>query len=196
MSKGAETRGTILDAALDVASTVGLEALTIGRLAERVGLSKSGLFAHFKSKETLQIGVLEHARADFIQRVVAPALAAPRGLPRIEALFDRWLEWGRGAPGREGGCVFLQAAAEYDDRPGEVRDCLVASQRDWTEALQKAAALAVEEGHLGAQADPAQFAFELYGLMMSCHFHARLLSDRAAIERARAGFERLIASYR
>ena len=97
MGKGDQTRGTILDAALDVASTVGLEALSIGRLAERVGLSKSGLFAHFRSKEALQLEVLEHARADFIQGVVAPALGAPRGLPRLRALFDNWLAWGRGA---------------------------------------------------------------------------------------------------
>lgn len=195
MGKGDQTRGTILDAALDVASTVGLEALSIGRLAERVGLSKSGLFAHFRSKEALQLEVLEHARADFIQGVVAPALGAPRGLPRLRALFDNWLAWGRGAPGREGGCVFLQAAAEYDDRPGEVRACLAASQRDWTGALERAAQQSVDEGHLAAGTDARQLAFELYGLMMSCHFHTRLLDEASAADRAVAGFERLLACH-
>jgi AcrR family transcriptional regulator len=196
MAKGEDTRGVILDAALNVASTVGLEALTIGSLAGQVGLSKSGLFAHFKSKESLQIHVLEHARADFVENVLAKALAQPRGVPRVRALFERWLAWGQGGPGREGGCVFLQAAAEYDDRPGEVRDCLVASQRDWTGALCRAAQIAIDEGHFAADSDPAQFAFELYGLMMSCHFHARLLSDRDAQKRANNGFERLLAAYR
>lgn len=192
MSKGEETRGTILDAAMDVASTVGLEALTIGRLADRVGLSKSGLFAHFKSKEALQIEVLEHARADFVQRVVGPAFATARGLPRLRAMFEGWMAWGLERVNREGGCVFLQAAAEYDDRPGDVRDCLVACQRDWAEALERAARLAVEEGHLAAGTDPGQFAFEVYGLMMSAHYHDRLLGDPRASERARTGFERLI----
>jgi AcrR family transcriptional regulator len=195
VNKGDQTRTAILDQAFNVAATLGLEALSIGRLAKQVGLSKSGLFAHFKSKEALQIQVLEHARDDFVQCVVAPGLQAARGEPRVRALFERWLTWGIETE-RQGGCVFLQSAAEFDDRPGGVRDCLVRSQKDWTEALVKAAEIGIEEGHFRNDLNPRQFAFEFYGLMMSAHFHHRLLEQPDTLERTRAGFERLLDSSR
>lgn len=178
-----------------MAATLGLEALSIGRLAERVGLSKSGLFAHFKSKEALQIQVLEFARDDFILNVVAPALSVTRGVPRITALFENWMVWGHHAQ-RAGGCLFLQSAAEFDDRPGGVRDCLVRSQKDWTEALVRAAEIAMDEGHFRKDVNPRQFSFELYGLMMSSHFHARLLEEPDTEDRTRLAFERLLQSAR
>jgi len=192
MAKGQQTKNTILDAAFDVASAEGLEALSIGVLADQVGLSKSGLFAHFRSKEALQIQVLEFARDDFIRVVVEPALLAARGEPRIRALFENWMVWGHHSK-RPGGCVFLQAAAEYDDRPGAVRECLVAMQRDWTGALARAAGLAIAEGHFRPDVASRQFSFDLYAVMMSCHFHSRLLGEDDAEERARVAFERLLS---
>ncbi|MFT7678934.1 MAG: AcrR family transcriptional regulator [Planctomycetota bacterium] len=192
MGKGALTRATILDAGLEVAATQGLEALAIGPLAETVGLSKSGLFAHFRSKEGLQLAVLEHARGDFVTHVLVPALAAPRGEPRIRAILEHWLEWS--APDeRNGGCVFIQAAAEYDDRPGPVRELLVSIQRDWNDDLVLAAAKAKQEGHFRADLDPAQFAYDLYAVILSHQFHTRLMGDPGAPERTRCAFERLLA---
>lgn len=194
MGKGEDTKRTILDAGLEVAASEGLEALSIGRLADRVGMSKSGLFAHFRSKEALQLEVLQHGRAAFAREVVGPAMAAPRGLPRLRALTDRWLGW-TFSEERESGCLFLQAAAEYDDREGAVRDLLVSIQRDLIEFLERAAALCVEEGHLREDTLPDQLAYELHGLVMAHHFHTRLLQDPGAPARTRAALERLLASH-
>ncbi len=192
--KGRETRSTILDAALQVARQEGLTALSIGRLAKDVGLSKSGLFAHFMSKETLQLEVLERGVEEILNVVVRPAIRLPRGEPRLRALFDNWLAWASGH--QEGGCVFLGAAVEYDDRPGKLREYLVKTQRDWTQTLARAAELAKSEGHLRADVDTDQLAFELYSTMMSFHLYHRLLGDPLAGSRARVAFERLLDSSR
>src|SRR5690349_10613587 len=136
--KGERTRDAILDGALRLASELGLEGLSIGRLAEELDLSKSGLFAHFGSKEDLQIRTLERAAARFGEVVVRPALEAPAGEPRVRALFERWLEWPRRVR-QPGGCIFVAAAAELDDRPGPARDRLVALQREWLGTLAGAA---------------------------------------------------------
>src|SRR5688572_20094465 len=138
MSKGDETRSAVLGSAITLASTVGLEGVTIGKLAEHVGLSKSGLFAHFSSKENLQLAVLEEAMARFVALVIGPALKKPRGEPRVRALFERWLEWSR-AEFLPGGCIFVVASVELDDRPGPARDRLIASQKDWFGTLAHAA---------------------------------------------------------
>ncbi|MFT7463855.1 MAG: AcrR family transcriptional regulator [Pseudohongiellaceae bacterium] len=195
MTKGDDTRSAILEAGMDVAATDGLEALSIGRLADRVGMSKSGLFAHFHSKEELQLQVLQFARDHFVAHVMLPAMGCPRGEPRIRALLENWLQWGS-SPERVGGCVFLQAAAEYDDRPGLVRDLLVQTQRDWHTALARAAGLAVSEGHFRTGLDEQQFAFEMYALIMAHHFHLRLLEDPSTPNRTRTAFERLLQSCR
>ncbi len=192
-SKGDRTRAAILQAGLEVASTEGLEAITIGRLADRVNLSKSGLFAHFSSKEQLQLEVLQHGRNEFVTRVIGPALAETRGEPRLRTLLKNWLGWNWSNDSR-GGCIFLQAAAEYDDREGPLRDALVESQHDMVEFLVGAAALCVEEKHFRSDIDPRQFAFELYALVMAHHFHIRLLDDPTAPKRTRKGFERLLES--
>lgn len=170
---------------------VGVEGLTIGGLAKATEMSKSGLFAHFASKEDLQLEVLDTAAASFVEAVVAPALREPRGEPRVRALFDRWIAW---ETLRQGGCPFMAAAFELDDRPGPVRDALVTSQRDWIEALTKAVRIAIEEGHFRADLDPEQLAFEVYGTFMVFHLHHRLLADPRAESRARTALERLIAS--
>lgn len=195
MGKGDETRQTILDQALADASRVGLEGLSIGALARDVGLSKSGLFAHFESKENLQRQVLERARDRFLEAVWAPALRAPRGEPRLRELFDRWLAW-ETASFLPGGCPFVAAASELDDCPGPLRDDLVASQREWMAGLARAASLAVEEGHFRADLDPEQFAYQLYSTILAYHYLARLLRDPRAEDRARRSFESLLAASR
>ncbi len=190
--KGELTRQSILERALRLSSQVGLEGLTIGRLADELGLSKSGLFAHFRSKESLQIQVLEFAAEHFIDGVVRPALQMPRGEPRVRALFERWLSWARSSP-LPGGCIFVAAATELDDRPGPVRDELVRSQREWLKALARSAALAVQEGHFHPETDNRLFAHEFYGILLAYHHAARLLAEPSAEAWARVSFEALIA---
>jgi len=187
--KGDQTREAILDRALALASTGGLEALSIGSLAREVGLSKSGLFAHFGSKEELQRAVLRTAVDRFVADVVTPALRQPRGEPRVRAMFERWLAWESSLPG---GCPFQAVAAELDDRPGPVRDDLVQSQRDWLDALATAARIAVVEKHFHDALDIEQFAYELYSLMLAYHQFQRLLDDPRAEERTRRSFDRLL----
>jgi AcrR family transcriptional regulator len=174
-----------------VASQVGLEGLTIGRLAEDLELSKSGLFAHFRSKEALQVQVIEYASERFVQFVLRPALAAPRGEPRVRALFERWFDWPR-VGGHASGCIFVALAVELDDRPGSARDRLVQSQKEWLEFLASAFRIGIEEGHFRPDADPEQFAHDLYGIMLAHHHASRLLRDPRASERAHRAFEALL----
>ena len=190
--KGEATRETILDHAVHLARRVGLEGLTIGRLATDLNLSKSGLFAHFKSKEMLQIQVLENAAARFVATVLRPALEKPRGEPRLRALFENWLEWER----RPGGCVFVQAAADLDDREGPARDRLVDLQKQWLDAIATTARGARREGHFQANVDPGQFAYELNGIILAYHHAARLLREADAEPRARKAFEALMRAAR
>ncbi len=190
-SKGEATRQQIVDTALRRAAELGLEGVTLGRLAEELGLSKSGLFAHFKSKEALQLAVLEEAVERFSARVPRAALSAPRGAPRVRAVAERWIDWfTRSNPLR--GCFFLSLASEYDDRPGAVRDALVTSQRRWRDFLAGAARMAIDQGHFHTDLDPEQFAFEFSGIGMSLQFSAKLVADPLAVERARRAFEQLI----
>jgi AcrR family transcriptional regulator len=192
MSKGEVTRQAILDRALALAGTVGIGGITIGQLAEGLNLSKSGLFAHFKSKENLQLEVIRVARETFVAEVLVPALAAPRGLPRVRALFDRWVKWGQ----RPGGCIFVQLAAELDDRPGPARDAVTEAQRDWLDALAHAAKIGVSEGHFSRELDIQQFAFEMYSIMLGYHHLLRFLQDAKALARTRRAFDALIARAR
>ncbi len=195
MSKGDETRQAILDRAVGLASAVGLEGLTIGRLAGELDLSKSGLFAHFQSKEALQVQVLEAAAARFVEVVLKPALGAPRGEPRVRALFERWLAWPKAVP-QPGGCLFVAASIELDDKPGPARDLLVRLQQDWLDVIAVAVRTAIAEGHFRKSTDAEQFAFELYGTMLMCHHASRLLRDPKALGRARRAFENLLAAAR
>jgi len=195
MTKGDTTRQIILTHAAGLASQVGLTGLTIGALADDLKLSKSGLFAHFRSKEALQIQVLDHASARFVEQVIRPALRQPRGEPRMRALFERWLGWEQ-AEALPGGCVFVAAATELDDRPGPVRARLVELQRQWLEVIATSFRKGVEEGRFRAAADPEQFAQDLYGVMLAFHHHARLLADPRAESRARRSFETLLAAAR
>jgi AcrR family transcriptional regulator len=189
------TRQAILERAVALASRHGLEGLSIGRLATELDLSKSGLFAHFRSKEALQVQVLEYAASRFVDAVIRPALGAPRGEPRVRAMFDGWLQWDTSRP-VPGGCVFVAAATELDDRPGAVRERLVRTQRDWFESLATCFRAGIQEGHFRVDADPEQFAHDLYGIMLAYHHAARLMRDPAAGTRARAAFESLLATVR
>jgi AcrR family transcriptional regulator len=193
VSKGEATRQVILDRAASLASTVGLEGLTIGSLAAELSLSKSGLFAHFRSKEALQLQVLEHIAARFVESVVRPALRAPRGEPRLRALFERIIDWPRQFPG---GCPLIGAGSELDARPGRVRDVLVSQQRDWLETMSQVVRTAIAEGHFQAQLVPEQFAFELLGIELAYHHAFKLLEDAGAEARAKAAFEALLGRAR
>ena len=194
MSKGTETRQAVLEEAARVASRVGLGGLTIGSLAATTRLSKSGLFAHFQSKEALQLQLLDHTRARFIDLVVRPALAAPRGEPRVRELFRRWLAWD--ADALPGGCLFVAASAEFDDQPGPVRDRLAQDQRDWLETIAQVFRTGIAEGQFRPAADPEQFAYDLHGVMLAFHHASRLLGDPDAAARATRAFEALLLAAR
>jgi AcrR family transcriptional regulator len=191
MRKGAFTRERILDTAIGLAAREGLNGLSLSELAGALGVSKSGLFAHFGSKEELQIETLRAGAARFTERVIRPAFAKPRGLPRVRALFEGWLRWSTG-PDVPGGCLFMAAAAELDDREGPVRDYLVETQSELLSALARSARIAIEEGHLRRDLDCEQFAFELYGILLVHSHAARLLRDPKSTRRSRAAFDRLV----
>ena len=193
MGKGARTKQAILDEGLSLTSRLGLEGLSIGSLAHRTGMSKSGLFAHFSSKEDLQRQILETGAQRFIEEVIAPALAERRGVPRIRAFFQRWLEW---AERQTGGCVFIAVASELDDRPGPLRDLLVAKQKDWLDVLATAARIAVEEGQLRDDLDPDEFAYRLYSIYLAHHHFSRLMRDPTTHRRTQQAFEDLLAQAR
>ena len=194
MSKRERTRELILDEAVALASQVGLEGLSIGSLASRLSLSKSGLFAHFGSKQDLQVLTLKQAQWSFQQDVFQPALAELAGLPRLRALFSNWLVWLE--RDRPGGCLMLAASAEYDDRPGAVRDLLVAGERELRGAIAKAIRLAIDAGHLAPHTDPWQLGFEIVGIVLATHHDRRLLCDARSSSRAQHAFERLIQAFR
>ena len=195
MGKGAATKDRIIESALRTASVEGLEGISLGRLASDVGMSKSGLFAHFQSKEELQLDVLAAAAARFVEVVVQPAMREPRGEPRVRALFEHWLTWER-HESLPGGCVFMHAAAELDDRPGPARDALVDWQRQWLDALARAARIAVDAGHFRPELDAGLFAFQQLGLVLGYYHARRLLNDSSAEANVRAAFDALVAAAR
>ncbi len=181
--KGERTRQSILDRAVDLASVEGLEGLTIGRLADELKMSKSGLFAHFGSKEELQIATVQAAAQRYIAEIFSPALLVPRGYPRLLALCDSWLSYIRRGV-FPGGCFFAAASFEYDSRPGPVRDLVRTLMDDWIGALERAIRMARDAGHIDPDVDPSQLAFELNALFFGANFSFYLRSDQQAIERA------------
>lgn len=194
MTKGADTRQAILHSGVDAAYRVGLSGLTIGHLAAATGMSKSGLFAHFRSKESLQLDVLARARAEFVDAVVRPALAAPRGESRVRELFERWLTCGKAR--MPGGCLFVKAATELDEQQGAVREQLVRDHRDLYDSIAQMFRAGIEEGHFREDRDPMQFATDLYGVMLAFYHGHRLLEDDAAEARTRYAFEALLDAAR
>lgn len=192
MGKGEETRLAVLDEAASVARAVGLGGLTIGTLAERTALSKSGLFGHFKSKESLQLQVLEHARSRFVDLVVRPALGAPRGEPRLRVLFDGWLRW-EAAPG---GCLFVTSAAEFHQQPGPVRAEVVRGERDMLDMVSTMVRAGVADGAFRADVDPDQAAYEFNGILLAFHHAFHLMEDQHADRRARLALDALLDRFR
>lgn len=192
--KGQQTRAIILDAALALASRKGLEGLSIGILAEQTGMSKSGVFAHFGSREELQIAVIREYTARFAEEVVQPAIRQqPRGLPRLVAMFEHWIR--RVSVEIDSGCIYISGAVEFDDRLGPVRDALVETVRSWYETLQRAIQMARDEGHLRPDTDAPQMLFELHGLILALHHDARFLRTPGAVEQARQGFRHVLARH-
>lgn len=194
MAKGGRTREVILQQGIALAYRVGLEGLTIGALATEVEMSKSGMYAHFGSKLALQLAVLDAAAADFAQAVVVPALREPRGEPRIRALVDAWLTCGRTR--RPGGCLFVKASTELDERPGPVRDRLVELHAQLDASLARIFAGGVQDGQFHPDADPEQFAADLYGVMLGVYHRHRLLADPRAHERALSAVDALLTAAR
>jgi AcrR family transcriptional regulator len=193
MRKGELTRAAILDVALDLASRDGLEGLTIGLLADRMNMSKSGVFAHFGSREDLQIEVLKLYHRRFEDEVFYPSMKEARGLPRLQAMFARWVK--RVTVEIASGCIYISGAVEYDDRPGAIREALVGMVRAWQDALYRCVVQAVEMGHLLPDTDPYQLVYEMYGLILALHHDARFIKRPGSVDRAEAGFERLLKTY-
>ena len=193
-SKGLSTRAAILDAALELASKKGLEGLSIGTLADRMQMSKSGVFAHFGSREELQICVIREYHQRFEAEVFVPALAQPRGLPRLRAMLERWVR--KVSMERVSGCIYISGAVEFDDRPGPVRDALAVMVQDWQGALERSIAMAVKAGHLAPRTDAHQLLFELHGLILALHHDAKFLRMPGAVDRALRGIERVIDQHR
>ena len=183
-AKGLRTREAILARAVDIASAQGLEGLTVGSLAEQLGMSKSGLFAHFGSKEELQLATIEMARQVFINKVTLPAIAAPKGMPRLWSLIDHWLVLVEKRV-FEGGCFFSAASFEFDGRRGVVRDRIAAIMHEWIGAITRAVAGAQKAGHLDPQLDATRLAFEFHAIAIGAHWAHQLLEDRQAYSRAR-----------
>jgi len=194
LRKGEQTRAAILDVALELASRDGLEGLTIGLLAEKMKMSKSGVFAHFGSREDLQIEVVRLYHNRFEQDVFYPSIKEARGLPRLQSMFARWVK--QVTVEIALGCIYISGAVEYDDRPGAIRDHLVAMVQAWRDALERSIKQAVEQGHLRAELDVGLMVYEIYGLILALHHDARFLNIPGSVDRAQASFGRLIESYR
>ena len=193
MRKGELTRAAILDVALDLASRDGLEGLTIGLLADKMNMSKSGVFAHFGSREDLQLEVLKLYHHRFEQEVFFPSVKEPRGIARLRAMYARWVK--RVSVEVASGCIYISGAVEYDDRPGPIREELMAMVGAWQAALLRCVQQCIEAGDLKAGSDAQQMVYEMYGLILALHHDARFLRIPGSLERAGTGFERLIVSY-
>jgi len=193
LQKGQQTKAAIVDAALGLATQIGLEGLSIGALAEVTQMSKSGVFAHFGSREELQISVIREYHTRFEDEVFYPALQEPRGLPRLRAMFANWMK--RTSVEIDSGCIYISGAVEFDDRPGPVREALASSVGTWHAAMKRAIASAKEEGHLRGDVDEEQMLFEIHGLILALHYEARFLKHPNSIARANAGFDNILRLY-
>jgi AcrR family transcriptional regulator len=193
MRKGELTRAAILDMALDLASRDGLEGLTIGLLADKMNMSKSGVFAHFGSREDLQLEVLKLYHHRFEQEVFFPSVQETRGIARLKSMYARWIK--RVSVEIASGCIYISGAVEYDDRPGPIREELVAMVQAWQHALLRCVQQAIEIGDLKSDTDADQLVYEMYGMILALHHDARFLRMPGSVDRARIGFERLIEHY-
>ncbi len=192
-SKAEHTKAAIVDAALRLASQIGLEGLSIGALAEVTQMSKSGVFAHFGSREELQISVVREYFSRFERDVFMPSLAVARGLPRLRTLVNNWMT--QVSHEIQSGCIFIGGASEFDDRAGLVRDALEQSVNAWLSAVKRAISIAVEEKHFSATTEPAQLMFEIHGLILALHYEARFFKSKHSMRRATTGFENLLKNH-
>jgi len=193
LQKGQQTKQAIIEAALGLATHIGLEGLSIGALADVMDMSKSGVFAHFGSREELQVSVIREYHHCFEQEVFYPAMAVPRGIPRLRAMFGNWMK--RTSVEIDSGCIYISGAVEFDERTGPVRDALAESVLIWLAAMKRAITQAKDLGQLQAQVDEEQILFEIHGLILALHYEARFLKSPGSIERAVAGFENILARY-
>lgn len=193
MKKGEQTKQMILEIGLDMASQFGLESVSIGSLAKATGMSKSGVFAHFESKENLQVEILKYAAELFSAGVIVPALKTEAGIPRIKALVNNWVAW---TEKMTGGCIFVSTSTEFSDRPGKVRKTLLAQQEDWLDCLRRIAESAIKVGDLRKNIDCDQFAFDLYSLLLGFYLYHQLLHNSDTKKRQEAALKRLLADYR
>lgn len=192
MEKGIETRGKILHTAMHMVRENGLDSLTIGDTAKQAGMSKSGVFAHFESRDALLLQVIEFAAQDFKLRVFDRAMTHKRGLERIRALSRHWVEWSNQP---SGGCPFISGAFEFDDRPGPIRDALVRHEKAVHDIWARAAKIAVEENEFRADTDCKQFAYEVFGNLLSLQVYKRLLNDVKAGHLYDVSFQHILARY-
>jgi AcrR family transcriptional regulator len=193
LPKGRQTKAAIVDAALGLATQIGLEGLSIGALAEVTQMSKSGVFAHFGSREELQISVIREYHARFEEEVFYPAMRHPRGLPRLRALFANWMK--RTSAEVDSGCIYISGAVEFDDRDGPVRDALTNTVMTWQAAMKRAVKAAQLEGHLRSDVDEEQILFEIHGLILALHYEARFLKSPGSAKRAERGFDAILQMY-
>lgn len=193
LQKGQQTKQAIIEAALGLATHIGLEGLSIGALADVMGMSKSGVFAHFGSREELQVSVIREYHHCFEQEVFYPAMSAPRGVQRLRALFDNWMK--RTSIEIDSGCIYISGAIEFDDRTGPVRDALAHSVLTWHAAMKRAIQQAKDLGQLRADVVEDQMLFEIHGLILALHYEARFLKNPGSIERALTGFDNILARF-
>jgi AcrR family transcriptional regulator len=193
MTKGADTKLNILNAGLEMASRLGLESVTIGSLAKATSMSKSGVFAHFQSKENLQIEILRHAGEVFAESVLFPALAIEDGADRIREMVANWIHW---TDDMTGGCIFVSASNDFKDRPGKVQDFLTQQQAEWVGCLQRLGESARRKGVFRPDADCKQFAYELYSLLLGYHYYQKLLQSTDTHARQGVALEKLLDTYR
>ena len=193
MTRGKETKLNILQAGLDMASQLGLESVTIGALAKATHMSKSGLFAHFQSKENLQVEILNYAAQLFSEGVIIPALIAEAGIPRIKVLVDNWIDW---TSELKGGCIFVSASTDFSDRPGRVKGVLLQQQNEWIDCLRRIAQSAVRVGDFREDIDDDQFAFDLYSLLLGFHLYYTMLDDAQTRKHQETALNRLLDNYK
>ena len=193
LQKGQQTKAAIVDAALSLATHIGLEGLSIGALADITGMSKSGVFAHFGSREELQISVIREYHARFEQEVFYPAISAARGVDRLTAMFDQWMK--RTSVEIDSGCIYISGAVEFDDRAGPVRDALAGSVLTWLAAMRRAIEQCKALGEVRADTSAEQMLFEIHGLILALHYEARFLQTPGSMGRAVQGFHNILARY-
>jgi AcrR family transcriptional regulator len=174
MGKENNTKTAILEKGLKMATHLSLEAITIGGLAKEMKMSKSGLFAHFQSKENLLVEILNYAAKHFTDYVITPALKIERGIPRIRAIVDNWVKWGTMF---SGGCIFVDATTEFNDRPGNIQNILFGQQRQWVNVLRRIGESAIKAGDIKPDSDCEQFAYDLYSLVLGHYYYDQLIDD-------------------